>query len=179
MWRGARGETPARRAPRFRTPLLLVGPPEVYHAYAAALRAEGMDPAGMPVLGSRACIVSDDPERDWATVRDHVHYTGSLYGDWYREAGDLPTDAERIGRTVQDPEVRRAGHLIGPAAEVIAGIQAWRQSVPYTHMIYTATPAGMRTDQTNPWLERFAREVIPAFKDTAAAVPAGSRARQA
>jgi probable F420-dependent oxidoreductase len=164
IWLGARGEKPARRAARFRAPLLLVGPPDVYHAYANALRAEGVDPAGMPVLGSRACIVSDDPERDWAAVRDHVHYTGSLYGDWYREAADLPTDAERIGRDVQDPDTRRAGYLIGSAQEVIAGIESWRQAVPYTHMIFTATPAGMRTAQTNPWLERFAREVIPAFR---------------
>jgi hypothetical protein len=28
----------------------------------------------------------------------------------------------------------------------------------------TATPAGMRTAQTTPALERFAREVIPHFK---------------
>lgn len=180
IWLGARGDRPARRAARFRAPLLLVGPAEVYGAYAAALREEGVDPTGMPVLGSRASIVSDDPERDWATLRDHVHYTGSLYGEWYREAADLPTDAERIGRAVEDPEVRRAGYLIGPAAEVIAGIEAWRQAVPYTHMIFTATPAGMRTDQTNVWLERFAREVIPAFRGsgpapTAVAARPGAR----
>lgn len=161
IWLGARGEKPARRAARFRAPLLLVGPPEVYHAYADALRAEGVDPSGMPVLGSRACIVADDQEQAWAEVRDHVHYTGSLYGDWYREAADLPTDAERIGRAVSDPDARRAGYLIGSASDVIAGIEAWRQTAPYTHMIFTATPAGMRTSQTTPWLERFAREVMP------------------
>jgi len=166
IWLAARGEKPARRAARFRAPLMLVGPPAVYEVYAAALREAGVDPAGMPVLGSRACIVSDDPERDWAAARDHVHYTGALYGDWYREAADLPTDAERIGRAVDDPEARRAGYLIGPAAEVIAGIEAWKRVVPYTHMVFTATPAGMRTEQTNPWLERFAREVIPAFRDS-------------
>jgi probable F420-dependent oxidoreductase len=164
IWLGARAAAPARRAARFRAPLLLVGPPSMYEAYAAALREDGVDPATMSVLGSRACIVTDDPDRDWAQVRDHVHYTGSLYGDWYGEAADLPTDAERIGRRVDDPDVRRAGYLLGNADEVIAGIAAWRQTVPYTHMIFTATPAGMRTSQTNPWLERFAREVIPHFK---------------
>jgi probable F420-dependent oxidoreductase len=164
IWLGARGEIPARRAARFRAPLLLVGPPEVYHAYADALREEGVDPATMPVLGSRGCIVTDDPEKAWAEVRDHVHYTGSLYADWYGEAADLPTDRDRIGRRVEDPDVRRAGYLIGPADEVIAGIEAWRQAVPYTHLIFTATPAGMRSAQTNPRLERFAREVIPHFR---------------
>ena len=164
LWLGARGTAPARRAARFRAGLLLVGPPAVYHAYAEALRAEGVDPAAMPVLGSRACIVADDPDRAWQEVRDHVHYTGSLYGDWYREAADLPTDADRIGRPIADPEARRAGYLIGPADAVIAGIEAWRTTVPYTHMIFTATPAGMRTASTTPWLERFAREVMPHFK---------------
>ena len=52
----------------------------------------------------------------------------------------------------------------GYGGQVIAGIEEWRSTVPYTHMIFTATPAGMRTAQTTPWLERFAREVIPHFK---------------
>lgn len=167
IWLGARGERSARRAAQFRAPLLLVGGREVYDAYAAALHDEGIDPATMPVLGSRPTIVADDPEQAWAAVRDHVHYTGSLYGDWYREAADLPTDESRIGRLVQDPEIRRANYLIGNPAEVIAGIEAWRQQIPYTHLIFTATPAGMRTAQTTPWLERFAREVMPHFRNGA------------
>ncbi|MGE0542465.1 MAG: LLM class flavin-dependent oxidoreductase [Dehalococcoidia bacterium] len=168
IWLGARGEVPARRAARFRAPLLLVGPPAVYDAYTAALRADGVDPAGMPVLGSLSCIVSDDPERTWAEMRDHVHYTRTLYGDWYREAADLPTDAAGIGRGATDPDDLRPTFQIGTAADAIARIEAWRRSVPYTHMIFTANPAGMRTAQTTPMLERFAREVIPHFRSGAA-----------
>lgn len=167
IWLGARGDVPARRAARFRAPLLLVGPPEVYATYADVLRAEGVDPAGMPVLGSFGCVVSDDPERTWAEMREHVAYTRNLYGDWYREAADLPTDADRIGRSVADPDDLRAAYPIGAAAEVIARIETWQQNVPYTHMIFTANPAGMRTAQTTPWLERFAREVMPHFKTEA------------
>jgi probable F420-dependent oxidoreductase len=169
IWLGARGGIPARRAARFRAPLLLVGPPAVYQAYADALRAEGVDPAGMPVLGSHSCIVSDDPERTWTEMREHVHYTRTLYGDWYREAADLPTDAEGIGRATAGADDLRRGVQIGTAAEAIARIETWRQSVPYTQMIVTANPAGMRTAQTSPWLERFAREVIPHFKQAEAA----------
>ncbi len=176
IWLGARGDVPARRAARFRAPLLLVGPPEVYAAYADALRAEGVDPTGMPVLGSFGCVVSDDPERTWAEMREHVAYTRNLYGDWYREAADLPSDADRIGRSVADPDDLRVAYPIGTAAEVIARIETWRQTVPYTHMIFTANPAGMRTAQTTPWLERFAREVMPHFKAQAADSP--SRPRQ-
>ncbi|MGH2602826.1 MAG: LLM class flavin-dependent oxidoreductase, partial [Dehalococcoidia bacterium] len=168
IWLGARGEVSARRAARFRAPLLLVGPADVYEAYAAALRAEGVDPTGMPVLGSFGCVVTDDPERTWAEMREHVHYTRTLYGDWYREAGDLPTDAAGIGRGVADPDDLRAGFRIGTAGEVIAAIEAWRQRVPYTHLIVTANPAGMRTAQTTPWLERFAREVMPHFNGASA-----------
>jgi probable F420-dependent oxidoreductase len=167
IWLGARGDIPARRAARFRAPLLLVGPPEVYQTYAEALRAEGVDPTGMPVLGSFGCVVSDDPEKTWAEMRDHVHYTRNLYGDWYRAAADLPSDAERIGRSVANPDDLRAGHQIGTADEIVARIDAWKQAVPYTHMIFTANPAGMRTAQTTPWLERFAREVIPHFRQQA------------
>jgi probable F420-dependent oxidoreductase len=164
IWLGARSEAAARRAARFRASLLLVGPPDVYEAYAAALREQGVDPATMPVLGSRACAVSDDPDRTWEEMREHVQYTGSLYGQWYSEAADLPTDATRMGRQLTDPNQRRPGQFIGTADEIVAGIEAWRQTVPYTHMIFTATPAGMRTAQTTPLLERFAREVMPRFR---------------
>ncbi|HEY7294167.1 MAG TPA: LLM class flavin-dependent oxidoreductase [Dehalococcoidia bacterium] len=167
IWLGARSNAAARRAARFRAALMLVGPPAVYQAYVTALRGEGIDPATMPVLGSRACLVTDDPDRDWAALREHVHYTGALYGQWYAEAADLRTDAERIGRAVANPDERRAGYLIGGASEVIAGIEAWRRAVPFTHLIMTATPAGMRTATTTPWLERFAREVIPHFRSEA------------
>jgi probable F420-dependent oxidoreductase len=164
IWLGARGPVPARRAARFRAPLLLVGPPAVYEAYAGALRADGIDPAEMPVLGSLNCVVSDDPDRTWAEMRDHLHYTRALYGDWYREAADLPTDAAGIGRSAADPDDLRSAFQIGTAEQAIARIDAWRRSVPYTHLIFTANPAGMRTAQTNPLLERFAREVIPHIK---------------
>jgi probable F420-dependent oxidoreductase len=165
IWLGARGAVPARRAARFRAPLLLVGPPAVYEVYAAELRAAGVDPARMPVLGSLSCVVTDDPDKTWAEMRDHLHYTRTLYGDWYREAADLPTDVEGIGRSTADPDDLRSGVQIGTAAEAIARIDRWRQTVPYTHMIFTANPAGMHTAQTNPMLERFAREVIPHFKN--------------
>ena len=65
LWLAARGEVPARRAARNRAGLLYLRDPANYQAYATALRAEGVDPATMPVLGYRQCVVSDDPDRTW------------------------------------------------------------------------------------------------------------------
>jgi probable F420-dependent oxidoreductase len=162
LWLAARGEVPARRAARFRAGLLHLGPPAVYESYAAALRDDGVDPSTMPVLASRSCIVSDDPDRTWAAIRDHDHYASSLYRTWYGEAADLPGDAEWL-RTPVEAEARRRNYLIGSADEVVAGLAASRRSVPFTHVLVPGTVSGLSTAETAPWLERFAREVIPRF----------------
>jgi probable F420-dependent oxidoreductase len=163
LWLAARGEAPARRAARFGAGLLGLGGPEVYQAYAAALRERGVVPAGMPVLGYHPLVVTDDPERTWAQLRERVHYTGALYDRWYGEAADRPADVARL-QTPDDPEVRRTTWTIGTADEVTAAIRGWQQTVPYTHLIFFATPAGLPPAQTTPWLEQFARQVIPRFK---------------
>jgi probable F420-dependent oxidoreductase len=163
LWLAARSAAAARRAARFGAGLAGLGGPEVYQAYAAALRARGADPAGMPVLGFRPLVVTDDPERTRAQLRERAHYMGTHYDRWFGETADLPADAARL-QTPDDPDVRRSTYLIGPADEVAAALRAWQQTVPYTHLVFFATPGGMPPAQTTPWLERFAREVIPRFK---------------
>jgi probable F420-dependent oxidoreductase len=169
LWLAARGEVPARRAARNRAGLLYLRP-GTYQAYAAALRAEGVDPATMPVLGYRPCIVSDDPDRTWVEIREHVDYVASLYDGWYGEAADLPGDADRIAGGKAPADTRRPSHLIGTADEIVAGIEEIRRTVPLTHLIIPAVPAGMRPADTTPWLERFATEVIPRFQDDRAPI---------
>ena len=76
------------------------------------------------------------------------------------------------GRAVEDPDARRAGYLIGTADEGAAGIRAWAPTAPYTHPPLLRPPAGLRPAQTAPWLERFAREVLPRFKGQSGPAPA-------
>ena len=97
-------------------------------------------------------------------MRASAHYTGALYERWYGEAADRPADVARL-RTPAAPDARRAAWTIGTADEVAAGIRGWQQTGPYTHLLLPATPAGLPPAQTTPWLERFAREVLPRFKD--------------
>jgi probable F420-dependent oxidoreductase len=163
LWLAARGEAPARRAARFRAGLLHLGAPTVYESYAAALREDGVDPATMPVLAFRNCIVSGDPDRTWAAVRDHADYASGLYDTWYGEAGDLPGDADRL-RATPEADARRRGYLIGSPDEIVAGIAASRRAVPFTHLLLPGTVFGLPTAETTSWLERFAREVIPRFE---------------
>jgi probable F420-dependent oxidoreductase len=164
LWLAARGEVPARRAARNRAGLLYLSDPTTYQAYATALRAEAVDPATMPVLGYRPCVVSDDPDRTWGEIREHVDYTATLYEGWYGEAADFPRDADRIARGRVPADARRPSHLIGSPDEIVAGIESMRGVVPLTHLIIPAVPVGMRPADTTPWLERFAAEVIPRFQ---------------
>jgi alkanesulfonate monooxygenase SsuD/methylene tetrahydromethanopterin reductase-like flavin-dependent oxidoreductase (luciferase family) len=162
LWLAARGEAPGRRAARFGAGLLHLGPPAVYESYAAALRADGVDPATMPVLAFRRCVVSDDPDRTWAAMRDQEQYASSLYATWYGEAADLPGDADRL-RAPVDADAARRAYLIGPPDDIVARLAEVRRDVPFTHLLVPGTVSGLPPSDTAPRLERFAREVIPRF----------------
>jgi probable F420-dependent oxidoreductase len=170
LWIGARSEVAARRAARFESPLMLVGDREVYDAYAAALRERGRDPRDFTVHGRLQCYVTDDPERTRALMREQDYLIGAEYDRWYKEAGDLVQDRER--RVQAGPDEIRPGTVLGDAATCIRAIEEWRgRGVPFTHLAMWGTRPGVPTAEMTPYLERFAREVMPHFRRPAGAAP--------
>src|SRR5262245_42053065 len=134
LWLAAHTDAAARRAAGFRAGLM--GVPDVYPAYEAALRAGGVDPEGMPGLGVRQFLVPDAPDGTWAQLREGAHDIWALYDRWFGEAADRPSDAARLADPGEEPDARRAAYTIGSADEVVAGIRAWRETVPFTHLIF-------------------------------------------
>ena len=88
LWVAAMSEAGALRAARAGANLLPQGPraPSL-DAWAAALRAEGRDPASYRVGIIRSCLVTDDRERDWAAVRIAERRRMEVYNRFREEAG--------------------------------------------------------------------------------------------
>jgi|KBSSwiStaDraftv2_1062776.scaffolds.fasta_scaffold36780_3 alkanesulfonate monooxygenase SsuD/methylene tetrahydromethanopterin reductase-like flavin-dependent oxidoreductase (luciferase family) len=158
LWISARNEVAARRAARFRCPLLIAPAPyttdaaAVYASYAEGLRELGEDPNEYDVCGYFDCVVTDDPER-------YLAKTASLYAtrrrellEWYGKSGDIADDIERIGNP--PPELDAQIGVVADAPGCTAAIERFVNSgVPYTDVIMGGAT-----------LEAFAAGVMPHFR---------------
>jgi alkanesulfonate monooxygenase SsuD/methylene tetrahydromethanopterin reductase-like flavin-dependent oxidoreductase (luciferase family) len=159
LWISARSPVAARRAGRFRTPLLIAPPPyvsdeqAVYDAYTDELRHAGGDPDRTGVAGSFNVVVTDDPESYRARVRPGAAHRARLYEQWYGEAPDINDDVSRIATR----PARRPG-VIGDAAVCIAALDEFLAGpIPYSHVIMAVEgPAE---------LEAFAHHVMPRYHE--------------
>lgn len=163
LWLAAMSIGGAQRAARFDCHLLPQGPrDQVLEPWLAALRTSGRDPAAYRVGIIRSCFVTDDPERDWPAVRAAERYRGQLYSRFFAEAGhdqSVEPDGPRIPQT----------WVVGDVDHCVAKLSAFIIEHGITDLVTWAVPPGLRPEQMNPSLERFAREVVPRLKATGGA----------
>ena len=158
LWLAAMSESGALRAARFDCHLLPQGTREqVLDPWRDALRTSGRDPAHYRVGIIRSCFVTDDRERDWPAVRAAERYRGQLYSRFFAEAGRHVSwyrDESRIPQT----------WVVGDADRCVAELSAFIDEHGITDLVTWAVPPGLRPQQMNRSLERFAREVVPRLK---------------
>jgi alkanesulfonate monooxygenase SsuD/methylene tetrahydromethanopterin reductase-like flavin-dependent oxidoreductase (luciferase family) len=158
LWLAAMSRAGAERAARYDCHLLPQGPREdVLDPWLGALAASGRDPAAYRVGIIRSCLVTDDPERDWPPVRAAERYRGELYSRFFAEAGRFQAVDWRGARIPQTWVVGDAEHCATQLSSFIAahGI---------TDLVTWAVPPGLRPEQMNSSLERFARDVAPRLR---------------
>ncbi len=160
IWLGARSVPAAKRAARFRAPLMIVAGRDIYEAYVAEHERLGQDPAEFEILASMQWFVSENPDRDWPRLREHVRYFFATYGKWYAEAADLPGDGAYGGAS--DDQLRQMIN-IGTPDQVKEAIAAARDQVPFQHLIAYPTLPGVPTELSTQSIELFSHEVLPAF----------------
>jgi alkanesulfonate monooxygenase SsuD/methylene tetrahydromethanopterin reductase-like flavin-dependent oxidoreductase (luciferase family) len=158
LWISARSPMAARRAGRFRTPLLIAPPPyvsdelAVYNAYREECRRAGGDPDLLGVAGSFNVVVTDDPDSYRARARPGAAHRAQLYERWYGTAPDIDDDVTRIAAR----PTRRTG-VIGDAPACIAALDEFLAgSIPYTHVIMAVEGPSE--------LDAFASQVMPLYR---------------
>lgn len=165
IWLAARAEAPIQRAARFGDGIIAVGSPELIAMYRQAVRDAGKDPATAVVAVLRSVVISDDPERAWAEVREQVAWRGRNYGQWYGEAGDLPVDVRRLEQLRSgaiDPAGSREALVKDP--QTVAAELAALEAMGVDCVIFFGTIPGYPPLKMLPTWERFARDVMPRFR---------------
>ncbi len=120
-----------------------------------APRARSPDARRVGII--RSCFVTDDPERDWPPVRAAERYRGELYNRFFAESGQERSwyrAGERIPQT----------WVVGNVDHCVAELGAFIAEHGLTDLVTWAVPPGLRPEQMNQSLERFAREVAPRLK---------------
>ena len=160
LWVAAMAEPGARRAARFDANLLPQGPrARALDPWLAELHGSGRDPARYRVGIIRSCLVTDDPERDWAPVRAAERRRMEVYNRFRAESGGHGgvagiTEESRIPQT----------WVVGNVEHCVAELTAFIREYGITDIVTWAVPPGMRPAQTNACLERFARDVAPRLR---------------
>ena len=160
LWVAAMAEPGALRAVRFEANLLPQGArARSLDPWLAKVRAEGGDPAAFRIGIIRPCLVTDNRERDWAAVRVAERRRMEIYNQFRAEAGGHGgvagiTEEQRIPQT----------WVVGDVDHCVAELAAFIEEYGLTDIVSWAVPPGMRPDEMNSSLERFARDVAPRLR---------------
>ncbi|HEY1931643.1 MAG TPA: LLM class flavin-dependent oxidoreductase [Acetobacteraceae bacterium] len=163
LWIAAMSEAGARRAARFDTNLLPQGARSMaLDPWRAELAATGRDPEAKRVGIIRSCLVTDDRERDWPSVRAAERYRVSTYARFQQEIGG---GASAGGVRANSEEARiPQTWVVGDVAHCVAELAAFVREFGITDLVSWAVPPGLRPEQMNGSLERFFREMVPRLK---------------
>jgi len=154
----------ARRAGRLGLNLLPQGDRHaVLDPWRAEMAAHGRDPDQYRVGIIRGALVTDDPERDWAPLREAERYKAARYADWIGGSGDTYTFMGAGGDVISQR------WLIGDAATVRAALRRFVLDYGLTDLVTVGNCPGVPAAQLNASLERLAQFVLPGLREDLAA----------
>ena len=106
-------------------------------------------------------IVSNDPEKTFAEVADHVIYQINNYSVWLESGGLQP-----LAPHLNDQEALKESGLLQVVDPdtAIRKIRNLADTVPITHFYSWTLPPGLPPRWAQTHLELFASKVIPAFR---------------
>ena len=131
-------------------------PTEHFATYREALAEAGHDPAAFQVAINPTVYVTEDPERGWDEIKEHLLYQFNRYREWFAAGGDAPAAIAK-----SPDELPRERYLIGTPEQVIAGIEELRVRRPFDRLFFWARLPGLALEQSARSLELFAEHVLP------------------
>ena len=161
LW-GAGAPKAIRRAAKMGLSFACVGGRKEMGIYTEALKEAGRNPADFSLVNSRVVYIATTAQEAWNEVGDALMYQAEHYGKWLSAAAGT-TDMSKV-LIRPDPERLKHTSILGPPEEVRARITAVIESGPITDLITVAQLPGLDPAKARRSLERFGREVLPAFK---------------
>lgn len=151
-----------RRAAKMGLSFACVGGRKEMGIYTEALKEAGRNPADFSLVNSRVVYIAATAQQAWKEVGDALMYQAQHYGKWLSAAAGTSDMSQVLIRP--DPERLKRTSILGPPEEVRARITAIIESGPITDLITVAQLPGLDPAKARRSLERFGREVLPAFK---------------
>lgn len=177
IWMGYLGPKGARRAGLLGENLLSVDARN-WEPYRAALVEAGHDPAGGRMAGGVQAWVTDDPERDWPVVSEHLTAQVDSYARHARQGTTLPparpADPDRL--RARDPQSSLDYFFYGTAQDVAARILDYTAGAPVEAVYLWAGLPGMSQDLVARNVTRIATQLAPLLR--AAEAPRGAVSAQ-
>ncbi|HEY2485107.1 MAG TPA: LLM class flavin-dependent oxidoreductase [Candidatus Binataceae bacterium] len=161
LW-GAGAPKAIRRAAKMGLSFACVGGRKEMGIYTEALKEAGRNPADFSLVNSRVVYIAATAQQAWKEVGDALMYQAQHYGKWLSAAAGTSDMSQVLIRP--DPERLKRTSILGPPEEVRARITAVIESGPITDLITVAQLPGLDPAKARRSLERFGREVLPAFK---------------
>ncbi|MHB1808545.1 MAG: LLM class flavin-dependent oxidoreductase [Solirubrobacteraceae bacterium] len=189
LWLGVMGPRGARIAGRLGAGLLWLSQ-SLLAPYRHALAEAGHDARRARMGGLVNVLLADDPEAAWRQIAPHVAYQRESYESGAAEgrrdddgpavrafpASTAATD-ELLAQGPRLPERRLSSRLqVLTAQEALEVLEPHLAPLPVTDVFFWIGVAGMADALVDRHLELLARELAPALRRRAAAVPAGHAA---
>jgi len=161
LW-GAGAPRAIRRAAKMGLSFACVGGRKEMEIYTEALKQAGRNPADFSLVNSRVVYIAATAQEAWHEVGDALMYQAEHYGKWLGAAAGT-TDMSKV-LIRPDPERLKRTSILGPPQQVRARLTEVLESGPITDLITVAQLPGLDPAKARRSLERFGREVLPAFK---------------
>ena len=166
IWLGYQGPKGARRAGVLGEGLLSVNG-ALLEPYREGLVAGGHDPTSARMAGALSAFVTDDPQRDWATVAKHVSWQADSYRTHMVEGTAQPTPQP------VDPERIRAkglttgfhGLLVDTPQHVASRVRAATTGLPVETVFFWVSIAGMPDDMVMRHMQTICNDLSPLLAD--------------
>ena len=163
IWVGGFSKAAARRAARYGDGYIGPSNRVVYEMYLQELRAAGKDPARARVMGGDLwLVVSEDPDRTFATYAPHLLYWFNSYAKWFEGTDTSPWP---LLSSAEELKSRRLVNVLTPEAAV-ALIKERVAEVPVEMFTLMLSPPGIEVSKVAGHLELFANKVMPHFRST-------------
>ncbi|ADP80843.1 LLM class flavin-dependent oxidoreductase [Pseudofrankia inefficax] len=125
--------------------------------YLAGLRAGGHDESSARMGHTVQFFLSDDPEKAWSRISDHVSYRWLSYNRYMYEG----TRREAAPPAYFDPDSIRDEVLIGTPDQVAAAIRARVAGLPVTDVFFWADFPGLPDELIDRHIELSLTELAP------------------
>jgi alkanesulfonate monooxygenase SsuD/methylene tetrahydromethanopterin reductase-like flavin-dependent oxidoreductase (luciferase family) len=143
IWLGYQGPQGARRAGRLGEYLLSLNR-GLLSPYIEGLEERGLPPTSARMAGVLNVFTSDDPERDWPTVREHYRYQWETYSQYTLEGTDqIHRD---IAVSSVNPEAARSAGLAPGRGNLLYGTAEHNAPLIRDHL------AGLPVDTVFFWV---------------------------